>query len=461
MEEPGDRRLAVLEGAKGSSRLQAVNWRAMKDESPIKVLSKNELRIRHFSKSGRMTPGLIGILCFGLLTASVLRGKGNAHKLRNVVDMTLNPPIPDLTPTAVSPGGQNPIKLTRSAVAIGKDVEFLSTTLLPGRGMSLLQITAMIPGHGEVPLLIAPEVDSLGGTLTGKNEDENGEESMSMGGAFLLPWAGRLSGSDLGHQGIAGDQWQGKQLTFPVISSNSLTSTDGLFLNRPADAVKSDVLPDGQFAQATFHAKNFGGHWPSTVDVTVTVELSAHTLDLTVLATNTGNVDTPFAIGWHPLFAIPSGNRSDLMLSIPSDTILDVNKKTGVPSGRTMSTQGTPLDFNHPRGTRLGSQDIDATYVKLETGIQDAHPVAEMRDAAYNLSLKVIPLSSNISNLHVVAPADKKSVSIDPATNLPDAFGPEWKGQESGMTTLTPGQTMSWKVRIEIAPLDLDEDHLH
>jgi hypothetical protein len=122
MEEPGDRRLAVLEGAKGSSRLQAVNWRAMKDESPIKVLSKNELRIRHFSKSGRMTPGLIGILCFGLLTASVLRGKGNAHKLRNVVDMTLNPPIPDLTPTAVSPGGQNPIKLTRSAVAIGKDV---------------------------------------------------------------------------------------------------------------------------------------------------------------------------------------------------------------------------------------------------------------------------------------------------------------------------------------------------
>jgi hypothetical protein len=37
--------------------------------------------------------------------------------------------------------------------------EFLSVTLLPGRGMNVLQITAYIPGKGEVNLLASPSIE--------------------------------------------------------------------------------------------------------------------------------------------------------------------------------------------------------------------------------------------------------------------------------------------------------------
>ena len=53
------------------------------------------------------------------------------------------------------PGGQDPIRLSRSATSIGKGVELISATFLPGRGMNVFQITALIPGHGEVPLLVS------------------------------------------------------------------------------------------------------------------------------------------------------------------------------------------------------------------------------------------------------------------------------------------------------------------
>jgi len=37
--------------------------------------------------------------------------------------------------------------------------EFLSVTMLPGRGMNVLQIKAYIPGKGEVNLLASPSVE--------------------------------------------------------------------------------------------------------------------------------------------------------------------------------------------------------------------------------------------------------------------------------------------------------------
>ncbi len=406
-----------------------------------------------------MTPSLVGALCVGLLIASVLRGRGNLQKLRDKVDTTINPPVPVLVVAPVGPGGQDPIKLTRSAVAIGKDVEFLSVTLLPGRGMNVFQITAMVPGHGEVPLLMAPDVDGVARLMSDKDEDAHGETSMTMGGAFELPWAGRLTGTEMaGRPGVLAAQWQGTQVSFPAIAPGSLTSVDGLFLDRKSADVKSDVLPDGQYAQGTFHAKDFDGHWPSTVDVTVMVEMGAHALDLTVSATNTGKVAVPFGMGWHPMFAVPSGNRMDATVQVASNTLVETNRKTGIPSGRLVNVEGTSLDFSRERGVKLGSQDVDATFTKLQADVQSSHSSAEIRDQAWNLSVKVIPLSANITNMRVVAPADKKWVSISPATNLPDALGAEWRGQDAGMTSLAPGATMQWKVRVQIAAIVAGDD---
>lgn len=401
---------------------------------------------QHFSTRGWVTPAIVGLLCAGLVFASYERGHGNLQKIKTRVD-----PQPVMEPLPAGPGGQDPIRLSRSATTIGKEAELISATFLPGRGMNVFQVDALIPGHGEVQVLMSPPLASAAGMMNGLDEDANGSASTSVGGAILAPWAQSLSGTAAGTQGVLTTEWQGQRLMFPAMNSQSSTSVEGLLLNRGADSVKTDVLPDGQTVTATFHAGNFGGNWPSTVDVTVEAQLTSHDLDLTVTATNTGQQPEPFGIGWHPYFAIPSGDRANALLRIPSTTVMEIDRKTGKPNGKMTAVSGLIHDFAHVGGARLGQEELSETYTNLLPDVGSG-PVAEIQDPEYNYKLSVIPLTPSITNMRVIAPADKPWVSIGPNTNLDDPFGPEWgKPENAGMVTLAPGATLRWKVRVEIS----------
>lgn len=402
---------------------------------------------QNFSTRGWVTPSVVGVLCAGLLFASYERGHGNLHKIKTRVD-----PQPVAEPLPVGPGGQDPIRLSRSATTIGKEAELVSATFLPGRGMNVFQLTAMIPGHGEVQLLMSPALSSAAGLMNGLDEDANGSASTSMGGAILAPWAQHLLGTPTGAAGVLQTDWNGRRLSFPALNASN-QSVEGLLLNRGADSVKSDVLPDGQTVVADFHAGDFGGSWPSTIEVRVQAQLTSRDMDLTVTATNTGQQPAPFGIGWHPYFAIPSGDRANALLKIPSRTIMDIDRRTGRPTGKMADVGGKPNDFARTGGAKLGLDSVSETYTNLLPDLASG-PVAEIRDPAYNYKLSVIPLTPSITNMRVIAPAEKPWVSIEPNTNLEDPFGPEWgKPENAGMITLAPGATLRWKVRIEISVL--------
>jgi aldose 1-epimerase len=407
---------------------------------------------RHFSTSGWVTPGIVAFLCLILVAAAIERGRGNLQKLRVRVDPAVT--VPD---APIGPGGQEAIRLTRSATNVGQGAELLSATLLPGRGMNVFQITAMIPGHGEVPLLVSPQLAEAATILSGQHDDINGSASTTLGGAILVPWAQSLSGMPTRTPGLLETMWDNRELSFPAISPRSNLSVEGLLLNRAADSVKSEVLPDGQSATAVFHAGDFSGRWPSDVDVTVLAELTSHDLDLTVTAKNIGAQNVPLGIGWHPFFAIPSGERSNVMLSIPSQSVVDIDKRTGLPTGRSVQVDDSPRDFSRSRGTKLGIAGLNETYTGLRPGTGSG-PVAELSDPAYNMKVSIIPLTASINSLRVIAPADKQWVSIGPNTNLDDPFGPEWVHPENaGMVTLAPGATLKWKVRVEISLIGTTE----
>jgi len=403
---------------------------------------------RHYSTRGWVTPGIVGILCLVLVVAAYERGRGNLHKIKSRVDPQ---PAPEVLPSG--PGGQDAVHLSRSAAAIGRDVEMVSAAFLPGRGMNVFQITALVPGHGEVPLLLSPPLAAATDILNSQGSDANGSASTSLGGAILVPWAGRLSGSAKAAAGMLSTDWEGKRLSFPAKDAGSNLSVEGLLLNRGADSVRSDVLPDGQSAAAIFHAGDFSGNWPSNIDVSVNAELTEHDLDLTVTAKNTGQQSAPFGVGWRPYFAIPSGNRAQAMLRIPSQTVMEMNHQKDVPTGRMIHVGGTAQDFSRAGGSSLGTTSIDTTYTNLIPEGEDG-PVAEISYPAYNLKVSVIPLTPDITSMHVIAPADKAWICIEPNTNLDDPFGPEWNDPENaGIITLAPGATLVWKVRVEVSSL--------
>ena len=395
-----------------------------------------------------MTPTLIGIVCAILLVAAYEQGRGNYHKIRERVI----PVTPQLT-METGPGGQAPVTLRRSPDAVAGEPEFLSATLLPGRGMNILQITASVPGKGEVPILLSPSLPDATRILTGAGEDANGSVSTTFGAAILAPWAGRLTGSPTSSSSTLESVWEGERLSFPPARPGGTVSTMGLMLDRPADNISTDTIPDGQAVTAVYHAGSFSGSWPSMMEITVRAELAGRTLDLTVIEQNTGQVPTPTGVGWRPVFAL-GGNRQDVRVVIPSITRVDIDHRTNLPSGKTQPTGGTTADLIRARGTRLDDMSLNETYTNLQSGLLGDGPIAEIRDPSTGYGLRLVPLTANIKFMHVEAPAGERWISIEPNTNVDDPFGREWPNpDDTGIVSLQPGERLQWHVRLEIFSL--------
>jgi aldose 1-epimerase len=405
-------------------------------------------RLSQFSKSGYMTPSLVGILCVILLIAAHERGHGNYHKIRERVI----PVTPDLN-METGPGGQSAVTLRRASNAVAGEPEFLSATMLPGRGMNLLQITASVPGKGEVPILLSPSLSDAARVLTGAGEDAYGNVSTTFGAAILAPWAGRLTGTPTSSSSTLESVWEGERLSFPPAHPGGTISTMGLMLDRPADSISTDTIPDGQAVTAAYHAGSFSGSWPSAMEITVRTELAGRTLDLTVTEQNSGQVPTPAGIGWHPVFAL-AGDRADVRIVIPSITRIDIDRRTNLPSGKTVMTGGTTADLIRARGTRLDDVSVNDTYTNLQSGLLGDGPIAEIRDPVAGYGLRLVPLTASIKFMRVEAPAGERWISIEPDTNVDDPFGHEWANpDDTGIVSLQPGESLQWHVRLEIFSL--------
>ena len=417
---------------------------------------------RRIAVSGRFTPGLVAALCVILLSISYAHIRGHLHWIH----MAVTPPPVMEPPLLTGPGGQPPIQLTRTKTTIGSEPEFVSMTLLPGRGLSVMQITAFVPGRGEITLLSSPTMAEAQKALTNKGKDANGRLSAEMGAAFLAPWAGYLLGSPTDNVGAIQAGWNGQRLVVPAANAGTEPehrSIDGLLLNKVADGVKTGVIEDGQSAQAIFHLGSFGNTWPSTLDLQTDVEMTGHGINLMMTARNTGNTTTPIGLGWKPHFRIVSGARERATLLIPSTTRLEIDKHTGVPEAVPTSVAGTPLDFQRAEGTRLGMTSINETYVNLHRAVLADGPIIELRDPASNFGLRLLPMSDSINSLRVTAPENADWVALEPNTNVNDPFGKEWSGDTpSGIHMLKPGETFTWKLRLEIfAVTGNDSDSLN
>ncbi len=336
--------------------------------------------------------------------------------------------------------------LQRSQMMGDSEPEFLSATLLPGRGMNLLQITAYLPQKGEVNLLASPSLEEAATLLSGTGTDATGAKSLAMGAAIEVPWAGRISGVSAPDGKSLTTVWRGERLTLPTDAKDSYgvggaMAAGGLLLNQPSDSVSTNVMPDGGEVQATYRLGNFDGHWPSQTEITTTVELSGRAIDMKIVARNTGNTAEPIGIGWHPRFAILNGHRGQMMLRLPQGLRVEVkDRRTGQLSGRLLPVEGTEYDFTSRSGAQLGALNLDDSFVHLKQGLMEDGPVAELRDPENDYGLRITAMTSTIKAIRVYAPLDGSFISIEPQFNYDDPFGREWaKDEDTGMVVLAAG----------------------
>src|SRR5262252_10098130 len=214
---------------------------------------------------------------------------------------------------------------------------FIDATFTPSCGLSLTQAHADLPRHGTVELL---------------------RESLSFGGAVLLPFANRIRGrlqpdgqtidtDVLGRRVQLLANWSGKR------PNAEKCAMHGMLFDQPMRVAESG--PD--YVVAVLDARDFNGHWPSRTYVQIAVTLAPTSLDLSVTVRNVGHEPLPVGIGWHPYFAIPSGDRGQARLHIPAVRRACVTNYDDVfPTGEIVEVARTRYDFTSADGRPLGTQ---------------------------------------------------------------------------------------------------------
>jgi aldose 1-epimerase len=358
-------------------------------------------------------------------------------------------------PAAVTQlGGENIVKLQRTATSNGARPEFLTATVLPGRGMNLFQITANIPGKGEVKVFASPSLEDAAAKLNGGPADQNGNASFSFGGAFLVPYPNRIIGKLSADGKTVTTEWKGKTLTLPANWSGKKPGAQkhaihGLILANKAEDVQTQTTPAGQTITGVIHAGNFGGYWLSQTDLNFSISLSGDAVEATITAKNVGSEPEPMSIGWHPYFAIPSGDRTQAQLHVPADVYAEVNNYDDVfPTGKLIPVKGTKYDFNAPDGVPLKDIFLDDNFSRLKR--TDGAVVVNLTDPAAKYGIHVEGESPEMKTVQVYAPPDKSFVAIEEQFNFADPWGKEWHGMDTGMVTLKPGQSVTWKCKLAL-----------
>lgn len=373
---------------------------------------------------------------------------------------TAPPPTPTATASANLPnvGGQKAIELRRLQSGVGATPEFLSVTLLPGRGMNVFQITAYLPGRGEVPLLASPSLDAATKILNGGPDDPQGNKSFSLGGALLFPFANRIVGpvtiDRKTGEHIVTAVWHGRSVPLVANWHGTKPGAPGCAMHGQLLAAKADnvsIQADFDTAETTaaYHLPA-NGHWFSDNELKITIALERDTVTAIMTATNRGNQSEPVGIGWHPYFQMPSGSRANARLQIPATMRTEVNNYDDVfPTGKLLPVLGTEYDFNALEGGPLPDKLVDDSYVDLNRNAQ-GNVVTEIRDLGANYGMRVTAMSPHIRAIQVYSPVDKSFVALEPQFNYGDPFGKEWHGADTGMVTLAPGESVTWKVQLQL-----------
>jgi aldose 1-epimerase len=360
-------------------------------------------------------------------------------------------------------GGEPAVTIQRNPTSHGTKPEFVSLTFLPGRGMNVFQIYADVPGLGKIPVLYSPSLETAANRLNGQGFDRFGAASVGFGEAFLIPYPNRIFGTLSSDGKELATEWHAHTILLPALrfhpapsapsqdhtASNEGMVMHGLILRDQAQDIHTEQTRDGETATAVIHAGDFGGHWLSRTDLHFTLKLAGDAVTESIVATNVGHEDEPIAIGAHPYFAIPSGDRSQARLHVPASMMAIVNNyREEFPTGKLRPVKGTRYDYRSPHGIPLDDHALDDNFSHLERteGAVDVR----LMDPKSRYGIAVDGLSPAIKTVQIYSPQGRQFVAVEEQFNFVDPFGKQWKGMDTGMVTLHPGDSTTWKLRLHL-----------
>lgn len=393
---------------------------------------------------------------FFLLCGLILLGVGTtmAHLTKNATAVQKQAKA---AAPAITIGGEPVVTLTRPRETDKSKPQFLQATVLPGNGMNLVQLKAYLPGKGEINVLYTKTLPEVKQFLE-KDNDAYGNNSFRLGGAILLPYPNRIRGKLSADKKTLTTTIAGKEVTLPANwadkgdrNAGEIHAMHGLIMSSKFEDVKHMNGATESTVSALLHAGNFDGHWLSKTDVQVRMALRNDQLDIWVTTTNVGKEMLPMAIGFHPYFAFPSGERQQVRLHVPGSERLLVNNYSDVfPTGKIVPVKGTEYDFTAADGAPLKQLYMDDCFTNLERN-KEGNVEVRIVDPAAKYGVRILGMSPHIKAIQVYAPPDQSYTAVEPQFNLADPYNKKiWGSRDTGMVDLAPGKSVTWHVRLEL-----------
>jgi galactose mutarotase-like enzyme len=310
--------------------------------------------------------------------------------------------------------------------------------------MMLLQARLRLPSGEVVDALHAPSPDGAAREMDGGADDFAGNRSFAFGGAILAPYANRITGAPVEGAREIETVVDGRRVRLPrnwggKAPGAAQYAMHGLILD--ADVPYETPSPDRIIGQLA--AGDFGGRWPGTLALDFDWRLEAGALSLSVTARNVGDDALPLGLGFHPYFALPSGDRRQAQLRLPAKLRAEVGDYDAVlPTGRLLPVAGTPYDFND--AAALGDLYLDDCFTGL-----DGAAVCEVLDPAAGVGLRIASSSPQVKAVQVYAPPGEAFVVVEPQYNLADPYSAVWPAEvDTGMARLQPGKSLTYDIRL-------------
>lgn len=338
----------------------------------------------------------------------------------------------------------------------GEGLALSSAEILPGRGMTTLQVRARVPGLGEVDVIASPPLEEARVRFAAASREPfPGNESYLFGGAILIPYANRIRGRLSPDRRTIAARIPGGEVTLPANAGGRRPGAEqyamhGLILDADVGEIERRTTGEEDAVRGILRAGDFGGRWVSDAEIRFENVLRSDSFRMAITVRNAGRETLPVGIGWHPYFNVPSLRREQARLYVPARRRTLVNDYDEVlPTGEVVPVAGTPYDFSMPGGRAMGDLFLDDCFVDLDATAGEA--TAEVIDPASAYGVRVVAAAPPVRAIQVYAPPDKPFIVVEPQFNWADPFGEPWgSGVDTGMARLAPGESVTYRARLEL-----------
>jgi aldose 1-epimerase len=184
--------------------------------------------------------------------------------------------------------------------------------------------------------------------------------------------------------------------------------------------------------------------YPFLTSISVQYRLADDGLSVSSTVTNLDDVVAPFALGFHPYFAVSTDTIEGATLTIPAQSYLAVDERM-LPTGHVESLDGHALDFRQP--SLVDEVVFDVTYADLirdESGLFHCTLVDENGGGVVLSQDESFPFFQVFSGDTLAPEHQRTAMAMEPMTAPADALR-----SGEGLICLEPGEQWSgyWRVQ--------------